>query len=340
VDRATARILARTTIQGFDGERRCYCLFGFLIESNRAIPGLIPVTSEHCDLRVTFGCPPPIANNDSREELIFTSSILTESGAPAFKLFRNAKGICHAAYVDGVDFWFDAEAGQLWAVWNEPLTFNDVAPYFLGPIMGLFLRACGIVCLHASGVVIQGWAVLFLGDPGAGKSTAAAAMSTRGHPLLADDIVAINENHGQFFATPAYPYISLWPDSAEMICGQDAKLPTLTSTDEKRRFSPASFQDAPVPLGCIFAIGERASDEGAPRIEDLSPREQLIALVANSYATRTLAENDRAEEFQLFGRMVGNVAIRRLVPHADAAFLERCCEIVEQDRAHRKPHLP
>lgn len=335
MDGATARIRARTTIQGFDGERRCYCLFGFLIESNRAIPGLIPLTSEHCDLRVTFGCPPPIENNDSHEELIFTSSILTESGAPAFRLFRNAKGIRHAAYLDGVDFWFDVDAGEIWADWKDPLTLEDIAPYFLGPIMGLLLRARGVVCLHASGVVVQGQAVLFLGDPGAGKSTTAAAMSKRGHPLLADDIVAISEKQGQFFATPAYPYISLWPDSAEMICGQDAKLPTLTSTDEKRRFSPAKFQDAPVPVGCIFLIGDRTADDQAPCIEELSPREQLMALVANSYATRTLAENDRAEEFQLFGRMVGNVAIRRLVPHADAAFLDRCCEIVEQDPATR-----
>jgi hypothetical protein len=254
----------------------------------------------------------------------------TPAGGPAFRLFKDRHATIHLVYYDGVEFWLKPSAGQIWSVWPERLTLDHVAPYLLGPVLGLMLRFRGVVCLHASGIVAQDRAVLFAGDAGAGKSTTAAAMSQRGHALLADDIVAIVERDGTFLATPAYPYVSLWPESTEMVCGPGVKLPALTPDFEKQRFSPTSFQDSPIPLGCIFVFGERSSGEGLPRAEDLTPREQLMALVANSYATRVLSEASRAEEFRAFGRMVGTVPIRRLLPHSDPLLLSRLCELIEE----------
>jgi hypothetical protein len=116
-----------------------------------------------------------------------------------------------------------------------------------------------------------------------------------------------------------------------MICGLDAKLPRLQPDFEKQRFTPSTFQESPVPLGDVFVLGERSSDANLPRIEELAPRDQLLALVANSYATRTLSEKSRADEFQLFGRMVGTIPIRRLFAHSDPAHLRSFCEFIEQN---------
>lgn len=306
-------------------------LFGFSVASNCAILGLSPSTIERPDLHITLGHAPTSADIDTTsEELAFTSSIVNSFGEPTYRLFKNRLGAIHLVYCDGVEFWLDPSSGRIWSVWPDSLALDHVAPYLLGPVSGLMLRFRGVVCLHASAVVVEDRAVLFTGEAGAGKSTTAAAMSQRGHALLADDIVAIIARDGEFFATPAYPYISLWPESAEMVCGPGTKLPALMPEFEKQRFSPARFQDSPIPLGCIFVFGERSSGENLPRTEELTPREQLMALVANSYATVVLPDTLHAEEFRVFGRMVGTVPIRRLLPHSDPSLLNRLCESIEE----------
>ena len=310
----------------------CYAFFGFLVVSSHPILGLLPAKTDHPDISVTFGRVPSRAKRDrALEEEVFSSSTLAPSGQPTFRLFKNCDGMAHVLYGDGVEFWIDPSSGHIWSIWPESVTFGSVTLYLLGPIFGLMLRFRGVVCLHASSVVIDDRAFLFTGDAGAGKSTTAAAMSQRGHALLADDIVAITDRDGKFLATPAYPYISLWPESTKMICGPGAKLPALINGFEKQRFSPANFQNSPVPLGGIFAFGERSAGEDLPRIDELTPREQLMTLVANSYGSHVLPDSSRAEEFQLFGRMVGAVPIRRLLPHSDPALLNRLCELIEQE---------
>lgn len=309
----------------------CYRFFGFNIVSDCPIPGLIPVPGENADICLNLGTPPPHAeSNRASEEVAFVSSITTESGEPVLRLFGSRHATIHLIYCDGAEFWLKPSSGEIWSVWPEHFALNRVALYLLGPVLGLMLRLRGVVCLHASGIVVGDRAVLLTGNAGAGKSTTAAAMSRRAHAFLADDIVAIAEHDGKFLAAPAYPYVSLWPESVQMVCGLDAKLPSLTPGFEKQRFSPANFQDSPVPLGGIFVFGERSAGENFPRIEQLLPREQLISLVANSYATLVLPDSSRAEEFQVFGRMVGAVPIRRLVPHSDPSLLSRLCELIEE----------
>lgn len=306
-------------------------LFGLSVASNCAFPGLVPCPIESPDLNLLLECAPSASEIDGAEELAYTGILTTASGEPSFRLFRNTGGINHLIYSEGAEFWLDPAAGRIWAVWPDSLTLDHITSYLLGPVFGLFLRLRGIVCLHASGIVLHERAVLFVGDPGAGKSTTAAAMSKRGHALIADDIVGVIERDGKFLAIPAYPYVSLWPQSADMICGEDAKLPNLLPGFEKQRFTPSVFRDSPVPVGAIFVLGERSTGENLPRIEELSLREQLLALVANSYATRILSEKSRADEFQLFGRMVGAIPIRSLLAHSDPARLSSFCELIERE---------
>jgi hypothetical protein len=185
--------------------------------------------------------------------------------------------------------------------------------------------------LHASAVVLEGRAVLFAGDAGAGKSTTAAAMVRRGNSLLTDDIVAILERAGTLSAASAYPYVSLWPESVEMLYGLEAKVPDFSANFSKRRLSSRAFEHSAVPLGTIFILGERSSELGVPRAAELPMQERLLALVANSYGTSVLDKTERAKEFELFGRMLGSIPVRRLYPHSDPAYLDRLCDVIEQE---------
>ena len=80
--------------------------------------------------------------------------------------------------------------------------FPEGAPESLGMFLRLLtsmlLPSRRAVLVHASGAVVQGEAVLFLGDSGAGKTTTARRMGREGAPRIADDLAILHtsKEHG------------------------------------------------------------------------------------------------------------------------------------------------
>jgi hypothetical protein len=87
-----------------------------------------------------------------------------------------------------------------------------------GRMMAFLLRQRGWLPLHASGVLLGGQAVLFLGASGAGKSTAAAAFHERGHQVITDDVgpVRVIEG-GKCILRPAGAVLRLRDDSRSVL---------------------------------------------------------------------------------------------------------------------------
>jgi hypothetical protein len=235
-------------------------------------------------------------------------------------------------YCDGLEFWLDRKVTEVWARWPAESSLEIAATFLLGPVLGMLLRLRGVTCLHASAVAFDDHAVAFMGDEGAGKSTTAAAFARRGHPVLCDDIVAIVEREGAFHVMPAYPYLSLWPDSVKMLYGPEKRLPAFASDWDKRVLSLAEdrlgFQEKSLPLGAIFILAERGSDSAAPLLEMPTPREGLVALIANSYATGIQDTQMRAQEFAVLGRILASVPVRRVRPHQDPSKIDHMCEVI------------
>jgi len=327
-----------------------YSVFGLSLHSNLPIPGLNlaspPLPAP--DVEVHLGILPSTHSDKSTERgvLTFVSSDLDASGKPALRIWRVADGAClYLAYCDGMKFWLDRKGMSVWAMWPESSSLEDAATFLLGPVLGLLLRLRGVTCLHASAVAFDDRAVAFVGDEGAGKSTTAAAFARRGYPVISDDVVAIVEREGAFHVLPAYPYLSLWPDSVKMLYGPDKSLPTFSANWDKRVLSLAAdrlrFEERSLPLGAIFLLGERSSDGAAPFLETPTAQESLVALVANSYATGMLDKEMRAQEFPLLGRMLAGVPVRRVRPHEESAQIDRLCEVIRDSyRALRNKPLP
>jgi hypothetical protein len=239
------------------------------------------------------------------------------------------------SYSDGTRFVVDGRAAHIWGTYQPPLTAEDVATYLLGPVLGFVLRRRNISCLHASGVEIQGRAVCFCGDAGYGKSTTAAALALRGLPVLAEDIVALEESRGEFRAVPGYPRVCLWPESVRMLLGSDDALPQLTPVWEKRYLEldggRAKFSQAKLPFGILYLFAPRSSEQGVPRVEKLSPREALLELVQNTYMNWVLNREQRANEFDTLCRLVQRVPVRRIVPDAKPGKIAGLCDLILQD---------
>lgn len=313
-----------------------YHVFGLVASSNFPILGLTPLAlPSEPDLHLHLGASPPSLSLSDPEpsELFYASRDLNSSGQAHVRIWRvSGADFLRVDFDDGAQFWLDRGAHNLWAMWRPPLTLDDAVSYLLGPVFGLVLRVRGVVCLHSSAVSIGGRAVAFVGPQGAGKSTIAAAFASRDHAVLSDDIVALIESANAFHVLPAYPHLSLWPDSVEAIFGSPDAAPSFSAMWDKRRLALGGprlpFENRALPLSSIFLLAERRA--GPPSTDSASPRDALLALVANSYATNALDSKGHAKELPILGRLVSTVQVFHLQAPPDTARLAEVCECVSR----------
>ena len=322
---------------------RC-SIYGLGIVTNSQIPGVpdSPIASE--DLRINFGSLPAWLHelNAAHAEACYVADYKSECGEPALRVFRLLDGKYYRFdYADDTKFLIDRAGSEVWAEWTAPLTLEDTATYLLGPVLGFVMLLRGIVCLHASAIAIGDDAIAFVGPAGSGKSTMAAAFAERGYSVLAEDVVTLDDRGDRFLVRPGYPCIRLWPSSVKALYGSETHLPRLTPNWDKCYLDLTErFHDTPLRLAAIYQLRERHHDARAPYVAPLDRSESLMALVANTYATKLMDRPMRAREFELLTRVVGNVPVRRVIPHADAARISNLCDAILDDYQRGQAPLP
>ncbi len=100
---------------------------------------------------------------------------------------------------------------------NETVSEDEIKLYLLGSCFGILLQQRGIFCLHASGVVYQNKAFLFIGNSGVGKSSLMSYFYQQGLEVLGDDVMPIIFKDNQPYVVPAYPHVKLWDKSIEKL---------------------------------------------------------------------------------------------------------------------------
>jgi hypothetical protein len=316
-------------------------LFGLLFHSNLPLPGVakaIPFPNS-ADVELHLGVSPYAQGKFLPDgvDLRYASPYSNEAGEPEMRVWHVGKGaLLHVAYFDGTQFWIDDKRENVWVTWPEMSSLEEACTYLLGPILGLLLRLRGVTCLHASAVNFRERSVAFVGSAGAGKSTTAAAFAREGFAVLSDDIVPLVERDGSFLVMPAYPHLCLWPESVSMLYGSPDALPRFATNWEKRCLALGQgamrFESSPLPLSAIYILGDRRADSG-PCVEPVRPRPALLSLVAEAYANRILDREMRAREFEVLGRLVRTIPVRRLIPHSDPSKLRDLCRVIEEDFA-------
>jgi hypothetical protein len=321
-----------------------YRAYGVSIHSDTLLPGLASLRSEPLDLALTLNYEPDwvrdaisLPRQAEHRRTAYDGKHSSEFRVTSF----GAGEFFQLAYGDGTQFIVDPAAKQLWGMCPPPLTIEDLCTYLVGPIMGFILRLRSVLCLHASTVSIAGQAVALCGESQSGKSTTAAALALSGISVLAEDVTPVKQLLDGFIVEPGYPRICLWPDSVKELLGSPEALPLLTPNWDKR-FLPldgvrANFEPEPKPLGIIYLLAPRAHDADVPRIEDLRPREALLALVQNTYMNWLLNRDQRAAELDFLVKIVNHVPVRRIIPHPDPERLPALCELIVEDAAELMP---
>ncbi len=204
----------------------------------------------------------------------------------------------------------------------------------LGPAIALALHQRGQLILHASAVAIGGGAIAFLGRSGGGKSTTAAALHLRGHPLVADDVVAVQLDSGAPLVAPGSPHLKLSPDVLCSLGDVPEELPRIDDGYEKRvRRADRAFSQTALPLRRLYVLAE--GDD--TRIEPLAPSDAFVALLRNSYMVQ--AENvleatgTKSLHFRQCAQLPASVPIFRIQRRWSLEALPELAELIERDQA-------
>jgi hypothetical protein len=91
-------------------------------------------------------------------------------------------------------------------------------------------------------------------------------------------------------------------------------------------------------MGAIYILGEREAELTVPVIEDLAGHEAFTTLVANTYVNYLLDSDMRAREFDVLGRVLAGVPIRRVRPTADPSQIFVLCETIAADARQLADH--
>lgn len=213
-------------------------------------------------------------------------------------------------------------------------TFNHL---LLDQVLPLVAGSAQRLPLHASVVEVDGRAVAFLGATRHGKSTLAAALARRGHPVLSDDCCVLCRTATGFDVAPTYPGLRLFSESIDGLFGEPGTgLPQVAHYSSKQRIIPAhsrGFSHRRVPLGALYAIAPQTTlgPSTRMRISARTSRESVFEIIGMTfYLDVTDAERAR-EGFELATEAASVCPVRLLTFPWNLAALDQVADAVLDD---------
>lgn len=185
---------------------------------------------------------------------------------------------------------------------------QDIAIFLAGNVFGVLLHQRNHIVLHASAIVVNGKAVLFCGVSGAGKSTIAAALGSRGYTLMTDDQAAITlDGDGKPIVHPDGRLLKLWSRSIDALALDDRKGEAMRDRMEKFYVEPGEASKAAMPVGAVYVLGEnrppRVAGIGRPNLVDASR-----LLIANAYRPVLVRRMGQRQAYFQVGAAIAHAA--------------------------------
>jgi hypothetical protein len=253
------------------------------LATDLAIPVALPTSTADVDLVVAEVGEPPDGIDLDADVPLHEEPPRVPGGVGDFALHR--VGDVVAMRVRGGADYYVTDRSILVHVLDERCRAL-LGVHLMGMVMALWLELRGTACLHGSAVEIAGRAAIFLADKGAGKTTTAAYLAARGHPLLTDDLVALEVRDGVVHARPGYPEVRLWPSQLPHLLDGAGPLPRVRPDVEKVRVPVGAgglgaMADGPVPVGRIYLPSR--GDVAEIALEPVGPAAALVQLVRQSF---------------------------------------------------------
>jgi len=178
----------------------------------------------------------------------------------------------------------------------KPLPLSQAYPFFEWGLNWCFAaHSNDYVILHAAVVEKNGHAIIFPGEPGAGKSTLCAALVLRGWRLLSDEMAMIDIDSQQLIPIPRP--ISLKNESIEVIrsfapnvimgpVAHDTSKGTVTHVKPPRDSVLKSTESA-IPA---WIVKPNYTPDAPSKLEEINSGELFMHLVKNAFNYSVLGE--------------------------------------------------
>jgi hypothetical protein len=287
---------------------RVYHAYGLRIRSAFALPGP-PVEGEQADVAVRCDALPRDLPAGASTDYWFR----VDGG----EVMIYSAGVAAALLQEGRRVTVDPAPGVAGALLQS---------FLLGPVLAFLLHQRGLLVLHASAVRIGAGAVAFLGAPGAGKSSTAAALYARGHAVIADDLVAAQTEAAPPLVFPGFPLLRLCRDTWDRYAAGEAAWEEPGAEEGKSIWVAArGFRSSPLPLQRLYVL----TDGGGLDLDPMPPAPAVVELARQTFAGRRHAGAARAHLHQCEALARSGV-MRRLCRRPDLS-LEVLARLVEED---------
>lgn len=274
-----------------------YILCGLKVESDLAFPELTPwlgASDRPCDVEFRLGAVEQLWDQD-------------ETGVH-FKAYGPDKIIFH---IGG--------AGRILIENGKRATFDAfpsadadrIRVTFIGTTQSMLWYQRGYLPLHASALLVDGRAIAIGAHSHGGKSVLAAALTTRGYPLIADDMMVVDWSPEVPVVLPGYQKLRLWKDACEQLnfVGHTIAKAHFNS-DKYILATKAAPVRTPVPLTDIFILSGRCPDSfSAQPLDAVRGLEHLLAATHMLDAARALGRQEQI--FSGLSSVLANVRIWR-----------------------------
>jgi SAM-dependent methyltransferase len=133
---------------------------------------------------------------------------------------------------------------------------REIRLFLLGSAWGALCYQHGLFPLHASMIRIGNGVVAFCGAPGAGKSTLAAWLASRGYPLVVDDLCRVDLSVSEPPRVwPSTPRLKLWQEALSALGWSSEQLERDYFRADKFHLPwPEASLRQPLPLRAVYLL--------------------------------------------------------------------------------------
>ena len=288
-----------------------YIAFGLCLKSEIALPELMERDGD-CDVSIRFG----------------KADLIREV---------KAAGSFYKATVDEIKF-SRKDYGSITVrqgkeiIIDSPLNADEAAVRFpiISTALASILQHRGLLVFHASAVVIDGKAAMFLGSPGSGKSTIAAVMHSFGYRVLSDEIVAVQVVGDMPVVLPGLPQIRLLPESTKYLGFDPETMPKIRSDEDKTAYSAREgFTEKSVPLTRVYVL--KIGNEN--NLEPMGPQAAFTEIIKNYYTVGMLKASGAPSHLKHCAKVISTVPVKWLSRVDGLSHMPNLIDLVEMDMA-------
>jgi len=206
------------------------------------------------------------------------------------------------------EYTISADGSTIAVVHSKQAPFLEVMRYITGVSLGAALRFRGVLCLHASAVLVNDSALIFAGPSHTGKSSLSAAFHRRGHRLITEDVCALDQRNDEIFVRPGYAGIRLYPETLDLLYGSGAVTEAM-QVDQKYLHRLDAIPAAPCPVRALYLLVPRNPDLVRPRATLIDKQSALLALSGQFYLHRFGPKAWLARDFPRLGELVRRIPV-------------------------------